>query len=116
MLALDLQEPLTVPCLTQKLRRSWRLGVGREARGDQGIQWPGLCAPVDASVPASANAFYSLFCPQWSQAAPTTEGEQKAHEGESPCSWMGPLLLSRVCVDKPWSSFSVLGVGWGTRL
>lgn len=27
------------------------------------------------------------FCPQWSQAAPMAEGEQKAHQGESPGSW-----------------------------
>jgi hypothetical protein len=61
-----------------------RLGAGgweRETRRHQGIQWSGLGRPVAASVPV--NGLYSLLCPQWSQAAPTTEGEQKSHEGES---------------------------------
>lgn len=63
-----------------------RVGAGgwerrqKEIKGFGGVR-PGT--PVAGPVPD--NALYSLFCPQWSQAAPTTEGEQKAHEGESSC-------------------------------
>lgn len=105
--ALDLQGPLAVPCLTQKPWGGWELGLGREARRDSVVRpW----TPVVASVPVPVNAVYSLFCPQWSQAAPTTEGEQKAHEGESQALYRIPVV-SVGCMDKPYSSFSDLGVG-----
>lgn len=76
-------EPLVVLSATQKAWRSQRPCVGGRATG-----------PV-----YSCSCFILLFCPQWSQAAPMAEGEQKAHQGESPGSWMASL-------DLPW-------VGWG---
>lgn len=49
--------------------------AGREE--EAGAEWPSPCPCPCLTL---------LFCPQWSQAAPTAEGEQKAHQGES--SWL----------------------------
>lgn len=39
---------------------------------------------ASSSLPVPMAVLRSLFCLQWSQAAPMAEGEHKTHEGESP--------------------------------
>lgn len=91
--ALCCGEPPEVPCTIEKPRGSQRLRVGRDLRREQGRGgW--VCASLLLPMPI----LRSLFCLQWSQAAPMAEGEQKPHEGKSPPTptpahgWGGPLI------------------------
>lgn len=77
--ALCCGEPPEVPCSIEKPRGSQRLRAGRDLKREQGRGgW--VCASLLLPMPI----LRSLFCLQWSQAAPMAEGEQKPHEGKSP--------------------------------
>lgn len=76
-------------------------GLGGKQEGRRGQ----VTGPLHL-CPCSCQSHALLFCPQWSQAAPMAEGEQKTREGKFPWLLDGILCHPRRCVDRSDSFFS----------
>lgn len=105
---LDLQGPLTVPCVTQKPWGGWELGVGREAGRDRGVQWSGLGL---LWLPLSLSTLFTLC---FVLSGPRLHPQQKESRRPMKVSlWLfnGSPLSQWGAWISPIPPFSDLGVG-----